>query len=296
LIEAFYQTCDFMLIVGSRLRGNETHNYSMPLPRVLAQIDADSAAWGRAYPVAKFVGGEAVDALSRLVSLLDGRIAVEPGFSDELRSTKAAAVNAMRAEIGPYAIIADSLRQEMPRDAVWVRDVTIANTTWGNRYLPLYGSRDSVHAISAGIGQGMPMGIGAYFAVQGSRKVVVLCGDGGLFLNVGELATAVQENVDIVLIVMNDGGYGVIKNIQNHSYGGRHYFADLKSPDLGEFARVMGMHFGRVRHAAEFAGAMRLALAQRSPSMIEVDMKSVGPYPVPFGGPPTQSRPPRQSV
>lgn len=296
LVEAFYQTCDFMLVVGSRLRGNETHNYSMPLPRLLAQIDADPAACGRAYPVAKFVCGEAVHALSRLVPLLEGRVTVEPGFANDLRSTKAAAVNAMRAEIGPYAIIADSLRKEMPRDAVWVRDVTIANTTWGNRYLPLYGSRDSVHAISAGIGQGMPMGIGACFAVQGSRKVVVLCGDGGLFLNVGELATAVQENVDMVLVVMNDGGYGVIKNIQDHSYGGRHYFADLKAPDLGEFAKVMGLHFGRVRHADEFASAMRLALAQRGPAMIEVDMKSVGPYPVPFGGPPTQSRPQRPSA
>ena len=290
LIEAFYQTCDLMLVVGSRLRGNETRNYAMRLPRLLAQIDADPAAWGRAYPVAKFACGEAVDALSRLVPLLDGRVIIESGFSDDLRSTKAAAVNGMRAEIGPYATIADALRHEMPRDAVWVRDVTIANTTWGNRYLPLYGSRDSVHAISAGIGQGMPMGIGAYFAVQGSRKVVVLCGDGGLFLNVGELATAVQENVDIVLIVMNDGGYGVIKNIQDHSYGGRHYFADLKSPDLGEFAKVMGIHFGRVRHVGEFAGAMRFALAQRGPAMIEVDMKSIGPYPVPFGGPPTQGR------
>jgi acetolactate synthase-1/2/3 large subunit len=290
VIETFYQTCDFMLVVGSRLRGNETHNYSVRLPRLLAQIDADPAAWGRAYPVTKFVCGEAVDALSRLVPLLDGRIAVEPGFSGELRCTKAAAVKAMRAEIGPYATIADSLRAEMPRDAVWVRDVTIANTTWGNRYFPLYGPRDSVHALSGGIGQGMPMGIGAFFAVQEPRKVVVLCGDGGLFLNVGELATAVQENAGIVLIVMNDGGYGVIKNIQDHSYGSRHYFADLKSPDLAEFAKVMGVHFGRVRHVDEFASAMRRALAEQGPSMIEVDMNSVGPYPVAFGGPPTSQK------
>jgi acetolactate synthase-1/2/3 large subunit len=291
VIEAFYKTCDFMLVVGSRLRGNETRNYAMPLPQLLVHIDADPAAWGRAYPVTKFVCGEAVDALSRLVPLLNGKVAIEPGFADDLRSAKAAAEKALRAEIGPYATIAESLRAEMPRDAVWVRDVTIANSTWGNRYVPLYGSRDSVHALSGGIGQGMPMGIGAFFAVQGTRKVVVLCGDGGLFLNVGELATAVQENAEIVVIVMNDGGYGVIKNIQDHGYGGRHYFADLKAPDLGEFAKVMGIHFARVRHADEFADAMRCALAQRGPSMIEVDMKSVGPYPVPFGGPPTpQSR------
>jgi acetolactate synthase I/II/III large subunit len=286
-VEALYQTCDFMLVVGSRLRGNETRNYTMPLPRMLVQIDADPAAWGRAYPVASFICGEAADALTRLASLLGGRVATDPKFSSGLVKTKAASVKAMRAQIGPYAEISDVLRAEMPRDAVWVRDITIANSTWGNRYFPLYGPLDSLYALAGGIGQGMPMGIGAHFAVKGSRKVVVLCGDGGLFLNIGELATAVQERADIVLVVMNDRGYGVIKNIQDHSYGGRHYYADLKSPDLGDFAKVMGIAFGRVRRVDEFANAMRAALSGRGPAMVEVDMESIGPYPVPFGGPPT---------
>ena len=221
---------------------------------MLAQIDADPAAWGRAYPVAKFVCGEAVDALSRLVPLLDGRVAVEPGFSDELRSTKVAAVNAMRAEIGPYATIAELLAtRDAARRRLGARcdnrkhhlGQPLPSALRIARFRPCAFPRASVRACRWELAH--------TFAVQGSRKVVVLCGDGGLFLNVGELATAVQENVDIVLIVMNDGGYGVIKNIQDHSYGGRHYFADLKSPDLGEFAKVMGMHFGRVRHAEEFA-------------------------------------------
>ena len=176
----------------------------MPLPRPLAQIDADPAAWGRAYPVACFACGEAADALTRLASLLDGRLKVDPKFIDDWVAPKAASVEAMRSEIGPYAKISDALRAEMPRDAVWVRDITIANSTWGNRYFPLYGPQDSLYALAGGIGQGMPMGIGAHFAVKGARKVVVLCGDGGLFLNVGELATAVQERADIALVVMND--------------------------------------------------------------------------------------------
>jgi acetolactate synthase-1/2/3 large subunit len=289
--EALYQTCDFMLVVGSRLRGNETRNYTMPLPRPLTQIDADPAAWGRAYPVACFACGEAADALTRIASRLDGRLKVDPKFIDEVGRAKAAGLDVLRSEIGPYAKIADALRAEMPRDAVWVRDITIANSTWGNRYFPLYQPKTSVYALAGGIGQGMQMGIGASFAVGGASRVVVLCGDGGFFLNVGELATAVQERADITLVVMNDGGYGVIKNIQDHSYGGRHYFADLQSPDLADFASVMGVHFGRVRHVEEFPQTIRAALSERGPSMVEVDMKSIGPYPVPFGGPPSGQKP-----
>jgi acetolactate synthase-1/2/3 large subunit len=289
--EALYRTSDFMLVVGSRLRGNETRNYTMPLPRPLSQIDADPAAWGRAYPTACFACGEAADALTRLAARLDGHLKVDPKFIDDVGRAKAAGLDALRAEIGPYARIADALRAEMPRDAVWVRDITIANSTWGNRYFPLYQPKTSVYALAGGIGQGMQMGIGAHFAVGGASKVVVLCGDGGLFLNVGELATAAQERADITLVVMNDGGYGVIKNIQDHSYGGRHYYADLQSPDLADFAGVMGVHFGRVRHVEEFPQAIRAALAERGPSMVEVDMKSIGPYPVPFGGPPSGPKP-----
>jgi acetolactate synthase-1/2/3 large subunit len=222
--------------------------------------------------------------------LLGDRMKVDPYFGADLAHAKAAAVQQLRSEIGPYAAIAEALRSAMPDDAVWVRDVTIANSTWGNRYFPLYGARDSAHALAGGIGQGMPMGIGAYFATRGDRKVVVLCGDGGLFLNVGELGTAVQERADIVLVVMNDKGYGVVRNIQDHSYGGRHYYTDLQTPDLCEFARVMGLHFERVEKVEAFGGAMRSALASGRPSLVEVDMERIGPYPVPFGGPPSADK------
>ena len=73
-----------------------------------------------------------------------------------------------------------------------------------------------------------------------------MCGDGGFFLNLTELWTAVQEKVDIVFVVMNDKGYGVIKHIQSTLYGGRHYFGDLLGPDLEKLCEVAGMHYVRV--------------------------------------------------
>jgi len=61
--------------------------------------------------------------------------------------------------------------------------------------------------MGGGIGQGLPMAIGAALAAPG-RKTVALAGDGGLQLSFGEFVTLVQEDADVLLIVMNDGGYG----------------------------------------------------------------------------------------
>ena len=52
-------------------------------------------------------------------------------------------------------------------------------------------------------------------------------------LNIGELATAADTRADVTLIVMNDGGYGVIRNMQDARFAGRHYYADLFTPDFG---------------------------------------------------------------
>ena len=101
------------------------------------------------------------------------------------------------------------LREAMPRDAVWVRDITLANSTWGNRIFPLSDPRTNVFPVSAAIGPGLPFGIGAAIGANG-RKVVSMCGDGGFCLSLAEVWTAVQEQSDVVFVVMNDNGYGVI--------------------------------------------------------------------------------------
>ena len=63
---------------------------------------------------------------------------------------------------------------------------------WGNRYLPLRAPRTAVHAMGGGIGQGLPMAMGAALA-GGGRKTVALVGDGGLALNLGEFATPARR-------------------------------------------------------------------------------------------------------
>ncbi len=177
----------------------------------------------------------------------------------------------------------------MPKDAIWVRDVTQSNTTWGNRIFPIYSPHQSVFPVGAGIGQGLSLGLGAAAAANG-RKTVVMTGDGGFFLNVGELWTAVQEKLDMTVIVMNDRGYGVIKRIQDATAQGRRFFADLQGPDLGQLAALAGIPFWKVQIAPmHSAPRLRKSIAHKGPSLVEVDMTAVGEFPAyyPFNQRPT---------
>ena len=70
----------------------------------------------------------------------------------------------MRDGLGPYARLVAELQRAAGRDFVWVRDVTVSNSTWGNRSLHIVDPRDGVHALGGGIGQGVPMAIGAALA------------------------------------------------------------------------------------------------------------------------------------
>jgi acetolactate synthase-1/2/3 large subunit len=284
IVEDFYATVDLMLVVGSRLRGHETLDFSTALPKRLVQVDMDPRADGRTYPNVGFVNGDARLVLEELVSRLRGRLAVETSYRDEFARLKARARAAFKASLGPYGNFAEQLRAAMPPDAIWARDITISNSTWGNRLLPLHDPTTNIYPIGAGIGQGMCLGIGAALG-SGGRKTVVLTGDGGFALNLGELWTAVQEGLDLVLIVANDNGYGVIRHIQDKAVGGRRRFDTLLSPDLSELARVAGLPFSRVSRPEEFGKAVAEAMEVRGPTMVEIDMAAIGEHPpyYPYG-------------
>ncbi|MFZ1682321.1 MAG: thiamine pyrophosphate-binding protein [Rhizobiaceae bacterium] len=281
-----YASCDLMLVVGSRLRGNETLNNTMRLPRPLAQIDADPAQGGRNYPVDLFVHGDAADTLARLQEHLPDRLDVDPQFRFDAASTRAQSEGALRSQLGPYQEIAEALTARVATGGhAWVRDVTISNSTFGNRYVRIAEPRHGVHALGGGIGQGAAMGIGAALASEG-RKAIVLLGDGGLQLGIAELITAVEERAPLVYILMNDRAYGVIRNIQDAQYDGRHHYSALHTPDFSLHCASIGLRHCLVRDVAGFAAALDAALAADGPQMVEVDMVAIGPFGESFSGPP----------
>ena len=282
----FLKTVDLMIVAGGRLRGHETADMGMPLPDNMIQIDVDPAANGRTYASMVFHCAEAGAALSAIADRLtaSGGLSLDPALSADVAAAKADAYENYPKAFGPYASFPTQMRAAMPRDAVFVRDITLNNSTWGNRVFPLYNPRDNVYPIGAAIGPGMQLGIGAAVGSKG-RKVVCMCGDGGFFLNLTELWTAVQEKVDIVFVVMNDKGYGVIKHIQDTLYGGRHYFGDLLGPDLEKLSEVAGINYVKVDQADGLEEGMSKAFAVTGPSIVEVDMKTIGDFPRYFKAP-----------
>lgn len=285
--EAFYKTCDALLVVGSRLRGNETLKYKLGLPTPLYRVDADALADNRGYPNELFVHGDASAVLHALADKLSGRMAIDPAFLPDLATARERAVTQVAEGLGPYRQLVDALQRAVGRDYHWVRDVTISNSTWGNRLLKIFSPRDGVHALGGGIGQGMQMSIGAALAGTG-KKTVCLVGDGGLMVNVGELATAVQERANVLIILMNDKCYGVIRNIQDAQYGGRRCYVDLHQPDFAAFCASLGMRHEKIDAIEQAEAAIARGLAHDGPVLLEVDMLSVGQFASHFAGPPVR--------
>lgn len=290
-VENFYQTCDAMLVVGSRLRGNETLKYELKLPRPLFRVDADPAAEGRCYATDYFVNGDSALVLDGLADRLQGRLSVDPAFMADLRAARAAAEKSLLDGLGPYTELVSQLQQAAGRNFNWVRDVTVSNSTWGNRQLHIFDPRAGVHALGGGIGQGLAMGVGAAVgaAETGSgRRTFCLSGDGGFILNLGELATAVQEQADVVYLLMNDQRYGVIQNIQDAQYGGRRCYVDLHTPDYAQLCAALQLGHARVSDLAQLGAALDKALSARGPFILEIDMLAIGSFKTAFAGPPTK--------
>ena len=281
-----YGSCDLMLVVGSRLRGNETRNNKMPLPRPLLQIDADAGQGGRNYPVDVFAHGDAADTLRRLLALLPETLDTDEALAFDIARLKAQAEGRLRDTLGPYTVVAEAISGAVGAGGnAWVRDVTISNSTYGNRYVRLSDPRQGVHALGGGIGQGVAMGIGAALASHGP-KAITLLGDGGTMLGLAEMITAVDEKAPLVYVLMNDQAYGVIENIQDAQYDSRRHYSKVAVPEFGAFCGAIDMPHVKVDRVDAFEAALQAALATEGPRVIEVDMCAIGPFAEAFAGPP----------
>lgn len=283
-VEAFYKTVDCLLIAGSRVRAHETRDLSVELPDYRIQIDIDPAANGRTYSSSLFHVGDAGAALHALADRLEGKLNLPQSYRDEIKQLKDDVHTDYKKTLGPYADFSEQLRAAMPDDALFVRDVTKSHTTWGYRLFPILSPETNIYPVGAAIGPGFQLGMGA--ALGGGRKTVAMTGDGGFFLNLGEIWTAVQERIDCCILVMNDRAYGVIKDIQDALYGERHFFADPVGPPLDKLAELAGLPYFKVSEGDKFGATVAEALKINGPTMVEVDMTAIGEFPRYFVPPP----------
>jgi acetolactate synthase-1/2/3 large subunit len=189
--------------------------------------------------------------------------------------------------LGPYSALVQALQQAVGRNFNWVRDVTVSNSTWGNRSCALrFACRRACAGRRHRPGPGHGHRRGHRRGGHGiGQEDLHLAGDGGFILNLGELATAVQERADMVIVLMNDKGYGVIKNIQDAQYGGRRHYVDLHTPDYAQLCQSLALRHRRVSNLADIGAALDDATAP-GPFLLEIDMLSIGSFKTVFAGPP----------
>jgi acetolactate synthase-1/2/3 large subunit len=283
--QEIYDRSDLMVVIGSRLRGNETKNNLMPLPK-LAQVDADPTQAGRNYPVELFVTGDARLVLEGLLERLPAKLDTDSAFLADIGAARAKSEATLRGTLGPYVSLAETLSERVSKHGhPWVRDVTVSNSTFGNRYVRLAAPHLGVHALGGGIGMGIAMGVGAAMGNL-PAKTITLLGDGGTQLMIGEFATAVEMKANMVFVLMNDKGYGVIRNIQDAQYGSRRVYADILTPDFSLVCKSIGLPHEAIKDIKDFDAAFARALAMPGPCMIEIDMVTIGPFSQSFAGPP----------
>ncbi len=121
----------------------------------------------------------------------------------------------------------------------------------------------------ASVGGSLPIALGAKLA-RPDRPVLCASGDMGAMCNIGELETAVRENIPVVYVVFNDQGLGNERAFQQEHYGGRLFAVDYQNPDFGALARVFGAHGEQVRKPGELEGALQRAFASGKPAVVDV--------------------------
>jgi acetolactate synthase-1/2/3 large subunit len=298
-VRALCADADVLVAVGTRYQGPNTENWKMPLPGTIVQIDVVPERSALNYEATVAVRGDAAAVVrAMLAGLDDERLGVEEGWPERVAGAAGAARSRLRHVIGAQEGLLDELSTAIGPDVVVVKDATIPAYTWGNRLLPVVRSRAAVmpngFAIGLGIAHALGAGAAAVMAAGTghAHPVVLMAGDGGVMLAISELATLAAEQLPVVVIVFCDGGYGILRNIQDKQYGeddGR-IGVELGAPDFVALAGALGVGGTRVSTTAEFGKAVREALRGPGPHLVEVDLNAIGPMSRPYTG---TSRPPK---
>ena len=233
---------DVALCVGTELGADTTAQYELRFSGRLIHLDAAPERIGVSYPALPLVG----DARATLRAL--GVALPAPGGGDGAGRDGAERVARVRERIaaglaaqsrdGEQALLA-AIEDTLPGDAITAWDMTIL-AYWAAAHMRLGPGQQFLYPFGSGtLGYAWPAAIGAAVANPG-RKVLAVCGDGGLAYGLAELASARQHGVDATLLVVDDGGYGILREYQREDFG-ETVAVDLVQPDLQRTAEAFGV-------------------------------------------------------
>ncbi|WP_349729933.1 thiamine pyrophosphate-binding protein [Peribacillus frigoritolerans] len=273
--EELLRKSDLLISIGVRFRGGETNGWTSPVPENHINIDLNPNAFNRNFDTLYGLVGDAKAVLKEInKALADKEITSDAAYVEEVKAVRDGVRVDLCSTIGPYGDLAAIMNEQLPENTVLVTDVTIPGYTWANKLVDVHEPRNYLYMTGGGIGQGLPMAIGAKVG-QPEKPVVLVAGDGGFMVNAGEMITSVQENAPIVVLLFDDGGYGILKYYQEAAYG-RQTAVDLVNPDFVMMAKSMGFESEKVRSVDEFKEGLANAIASKKPYMVVVDVEAVG--------------------
>ena len=210
---------------------------------------------------------------------LPALLAAANGKSDwslsELQAAKHAAEARMAKEVAASDVYTRALRAGLPDESYVCFDITQVgyHAWWG---YPAYRPRTLVRQSFQGtLGYAFPTALGAKVGV-GDAPTVCVTGDGGFMFGMQELATAVQEKINLITVVMNDGAYGSVRRYQKDLYRGEHIASSLRNPAFVDVARVFGWATIVADGPEALTTALKRAVTRDKPVLIEVP---VGEFP-----------------
>ncbi|MFW2512910.1 thiamine pyrophosphate-dependent enzyme [Demequina sp. SO4-13] len=290
--------CDVLLMVGTDFPYRDFY----PTDATVVQIDRAASHVGRRVSVDVPVVGDSGDALRALLPRLSAhsesahldkaldtygswcerQLSVsDPDYEDSGVVAKVRSVfDNPDDRIRPEALAA-AVDRRAPDDAVFTVD-TGMSTVWLSRFVEMRAGRELLGSFNLGsMANALPQALGAQ-ALDRSRPVVSMSGDGGLMMLLGDLRTAVTHRLPVVVVVFDNASLGMVQ-LEQQEGGLPAAMTDLDNPDLAAVAGAMGLVSRRVERPQELDGALEWAFAQEGPVLLDVitnpDEVSVPPNP-----------------
>ncbi len=262
---------DLVLLVGGRFGEMPSSSYTIlevPCPRqALVHVHPGAEEIGRVYQPVLGIQASPQSfcaALADLPAPLQQRTAlVETAHRDYLDWSETARQLPGEFQYGEAMVW---LRERLPRDAV-VCNGAGNYAGWIHRHYRYRDFATQLAPTCGSMGYGVPAAILAKRHYP-ERMVVGFAGDGCFLMNGQDFATAVQYNIAVILIVIDNGRLGTIRMHQDREYPGRAVATQLQNPDFADYARAFGGHGERVVRTAEFAPAFERALASGKPAIL----------------------------
>ena len=273
---------DVILAVGSRMNLNPRTPWSLRPDQTIIQIDADPEELGRNVEVQVGMAADAKSAVTEVLAELGGPAGASQWDAGELIEIRRKTAEDLRALAPLQVEIVETIRAELDDDAIMVAGTTEVSY-WGHLTFPVLKSRSYLtSSYFATLGYAFPTALGAKVG-NPDRQVVSVIGDGGFMYASSELSTAVQEGINTVTLVFNNGLLGASRADQMNRFRGRAIGTELLNPDFAKLAEAYGALGMKVADHRELGPALRDALKSERPALIEVPIPNLRP---PFQTPP----------